>query len=319
MEEDYRLSEAQALYEQACKLDPNKHSAFTHNSLGKLLSYQGHDEEAFREYAKSLSFNPKYDLATINIATTYASLGQVEKAKQYYSQYVNEHPAGTRILEANEYLQYISTEGVGESLNEIANDYLGKVLSLGICIWPKSAMPIKVFIEPGAKVDGCSDAFKDALIHCFDEWANESGDRISWQLSSQEADADIVCQWTSNPREEFKENNIHSQAWTNWHTIPGKNGVRLMNHAIIKICTKNAVSGKPASLQFLKAACLHEVGHALGILAHSPVYEDVMFASEPSSLPTVKLSVRDSATLKRLYEAGDAAQAQTETTFTVKQ
>lgn len=72
LEENHSLSEAQAIYEQARKLDPNKQSAIIHNNLANLLSYGDRRDEAIREYTKSLSFNPKCDLPTINVPSIYA-------------------------------------------------------------------------------------------------------------------------------------------------------------------------------------------------------------------------------------------------------
>jgi predicted Zn-dependent protease len=46
---------------------------------------------------------------------------------------------------------------------------------------------------------------------------------------------------------------------------------------------------------------VHEIGHALGLLGHSPLRDDVMFAilaDEPVQRPTE----RDLATLRRLYK-----------------
>ena len=189
------------------------------------------------------------------------------------------------------------------------NDYLDKVLGTGFFMWPKSAIPIKVFIESGKSVNDYQDSYKDALLSCFDQWAKDSNNRISWQFVPQEDGADIVCAWTDDPKQFYKQNDTHTQAWTNYHSIKGNNGVHLMNHAVINVCTRNARSGEQVSLPFLKASCLHEIGHALGILTHSPVRTDIMFASESQVAPNLQLSARDIATINGLYAACDAQEA----------
>jgi hypothetical protein len=47
--------------------------------------------------------------------------------------------------------------------------------------------------------------------------------------------------------------------------------------------------------------CLHEIGHALGLMGHSTQHNDVMYSSMPLSTNDRSLSERDKNTLKHLY------------------
>ena len=62
----------------------------------------------------------------------------------------------------------------------------------------------------------------------------------------------------------------------------------------------------PQALSFrdgvlITKTCLHEIGHALGMHGHSPNNHDVMFlAATPE--PIAKLSDRDKATIRKIYQ-----------------
>jgi predicted Zn-dependent protease len=51
----------------------------------------------------------------------------------------------------------------------------------------------------------------------------------------------------------------------------------------------------------IKAVALHEIGHSLGLLGHSPVPEDIMYCAEGLAEAPQNLTERDKKTMKLLY------------------
>jgi len=68
----------------------------------------------------------------------------------------------------------------------------------------------------------------------------------------------------------------------------------VLAHRCIIILTPNQPS------KYIKAAALHELGHALGIWGHSSVTSDTLYFSQVSNPPSI--SFRDINTLKRIYQ-----------------
>jgi hypothetical protein len=78
-----------------------------------------------------------------------------------------------------------------------------------------------------------------------------------------------------------------------------RRGNRPMRRARIEIVSR--VMGVHLSEEKLRHVLVHEVGHALGLLGHSPYEADVMFAYVSEEKPQSAPSARDLTTLRRLY------------------
>lgn len=63
-------------------------------------------------------------------------------------------------------------------------------------------------------------------------------------------------------------------------------------------CTIILTPNQPS--KYIKAAALHELGHALGIWGHSLVTSDTLYFSQVANPPSI--SIRDINTLKRVYQ-----------------
>jgi predicted Zn-dependent protease len=76
----------------------------------------------------------------------------------------------------------------------------------------------------------------------------------------------------------------------------------LVQAAEIYILTINRLNGEVLSDPAMKAVCLHELGHALGISGHSPYSNDIMYPTLNFDQVLTNLTERDTATIKRLYQ-----------------
>jgi tetratricopeptide (TPR) repeat protein len=104
-----KYEEAKALYEQACKLDPNLNSGATHGAFGHMYQVMGKYNEAIAELQKALKFDATLPGATYNLGACYANTRQWDKAKIYFSKYVTDNPTGPLVAQAKSALERIET------------------------------------------------------------------------------------------------------------------------------------------------------------------------------------------------------------------
>jgi tetratricopeptide (TPR) repeat protein len=306
LESNGEFAGARSFYEESFKLDPNGSSASAHTDLGRLLRQQGDRQSAVQEYRRALTFDPKCERATEEIAGAYASLAMLDKTRFYYRKYIDDHPNGSDIGLVRECLGLAEIEAGYPGKQGTNGDYLASVLGTGVLVWPASAMPLKVFIADGGVVPGYRDSFRDILISSFDVWTQATGGRISWVLTENPKTADIYCDWTNMgcPNISGETKHEHTQAWDSLYASPvRKGGIAFLDHVSLNIRTIAVLDEKPIDARTVRTACLHEVGHALGIRAHSINDGDAMFVSVDFCPQSP--SGRDIATLRGLYKTVD--------------
>jgi len=177
-------------------------------------------------------------------------------------------------------------------------DYLDDIVEEeGYFNWPKESFPIRVFIKPGEGVPGFRANYPDIVRQSFDQWSMASAGKLSWIEVAAPDKAQIVCDWTGDPRElESGTEAGNTKTYTIFNTQT--------NHGIISRATMSLATRLPDRLltdQEVEKTFLHEVGHAFGLAGHSPLRSDIMFASVSSKQSSI-LTHRDRATINRLYE-----------------
>jgi predicted Zn-dependent protease len=156
-------------------------------------------------------------------------------------------------------------------------------------------MPLKVHIESGDGVAGFDPRFGEILRTAFDEWSKASEGKVTFRFVDNSDDADIRCSWTSDPSQ-FKNRGEGGEAKTLYDPTTGT-----VKTATIAILTVATIGLHKISDNRMRFAALHEVGHALGLIEHSPNPRDIMFfAGWPADIKR-GLTERDRQTILRLY------------------
>lgn len=148
-------------------------------------------------------------------------------------------------------------------------------------------MAVKVLIKSGTGVPDFKPRFEEILREAFAEWESYSGSKIKFSYVT-EGPADITCQFVDNiPKEAPSVAGLTSYQTSAYH----------MDSAIISLKTSCKIT--PLTDEKMRAVCLHEIGHALGLVNHSLDPHDVMY---PYLSVQTDLTVRDIKTMHMLYD-----------------
>ena len=188
----------------------------------------------------------------------------------------------------------------GAARAEDPGDYINN-LGGKVDYWHAEKMPLKVFIAADAKVPNFKPQFKDFFIGACKSWSDASQGKVRFKFVQSEP-FDIYVSWTNDVTQLLQQGELGEASWD---TDP--NG---MYQARIKLLTVSQDGKRPITDQEAKLMCLHELGHSLGLVKHSPYLGDIMNACIDFNYSTpveqLVLSQRDKNTILRLYTEGDA-------------
>ncbi len=293
---------ARAPLEKAAQLAPG--SAAVHCNLGLAYQNSGNLQKATAAYQEALRLHPRMPEATLNLAGCYQCAGKLSLSLAWYQRFLDENPHAPESHQVSDLINLLQTNERNAAASSVIRpeaqakfqDYYIAVTGNGVFRWSQSSLPIKVFVFDGKSVPGFRPEFKDILASAFEEWITASGGRVSYVLVDQPSEADIVCDWTADPSEVKGDG---TQGERGIAQIFAKNNI--INRASIRILTSPVLSATTLSDDDLKKACLHEVGHALGLQGHSTNNHDIMFYTVDTPTVWPVLSRRDKNTILRLY------------------
>jgi len=175
-------------------------------------------------------------------------------------------------------------------------DYLNDVSTDGLYCWPAAKLPVKVFFQPSDGVPSYRDSLPLTLKSCFDEWTAASGGKLGWLEVSDARSADIVVQWASQAQErpEGTEAGL-TRVYGQLNTATNRGIIRRVEMKLLTRLPERELTDLE-----VRKAYLHEVGHAFGIVGHSPNPSDIMYFAVSKRRGT-HLGDRDIATINRLY------------------
>lgn len=289
-----RAYEARACLEKAAYMAPR--SAGIHCNLGLAYQNSGNINKAIGEFETALKLSASMPEAILNLAGCYQSVGDHENAIRWYGKYLEENPKSSQAKQVEDIV-----EALKKSLGKVESDphgpdYYSSISKEGVYRWAAERMPLRIYIEPGHDVQGYSERFDDVLMDAFHEWCKAAGNHISVARVPSQNGADVFCSWTSNPQE-VTVSGTQGERGSARIIAKGNNILR----ATLKILTKPFLEDGNLSDDDLKKACLHEVGHVLGLQGHSNNNHDVMFFTVDTSTVWPVLTKRDKATMARLY------------------
>ncbi len=185
---------------------------------------------------------------------------------------------------------------------KVSVDYLHEACPKMITRWATNRVPLKVYLENDTGVVGYRPQFRQFMIDAFATWVKASEGRLSFSIVDSPNRGNIICRWVSDPSKGHmsgcEQGITHSQVFY-LKSAPNNCMVR---SAEIYILTLYRGNNAQLSDVAMKAVCLHELGHALGISGHSPYRGDMMYATfSPYDIP-LRLTDRDAGTIKLLYQ-----------------
>lgn len=265
-----------------------------------ILRHTDHSKEAAEEYKQVVRLKPDDFRAIKAVASCYSDQGLFKEAVEWYQKYLKANPKAPDFKRTSDLIADLSKEiALQGAVDALGPDYYTSALTGGVPErWPAEKIPLKIYIDAGKNVTGMKNSNVGILAESFKDWIAGSQGRLSYQLVPTAVAANIVCTWTSNHADVSRKGSDDTAGITVLNVgEKGARGVEIQ-HVVIKILTVGKLGQTaPVEDSEMKAVCLHEIGHALG-LGHSPSVQDVMYFLSTNTA----LSDRDRATLLRFYD-----------------
>lgn len=228
----------------------------------------------------------------------YSKTRKVKDAARAYDSYLQLEPNAP---EAEKYRTLVSVlQGQGQNESRPAaggggtasGDYMKEATATGLFRWPDSRMPISVYIEPGTSVPGYRPEFDDVLQHAFREWSTATDGKVKFDLVGKREGAEMTVTWT----DDMHAPELQAEAGKA-SIVQDSEGIK---SAEIQLLTVSPFKDGPVGSELLYNICLHEIGHALGLMGHSPYPDDIMY---PQLSVQTGITPRDAQTLHVVYAA----------------
>lgn len=291
--------------QKSLELDPNQYEALT--NYGFVLSRLGRMDEGIAQLKTALVLEPNKPEPICTMAAMYQASGKIKEAIDEYQLFLTrfpKHEIAANVTSVVKQLQeeYKKEQAVASEAKptDAANDYFGYATYETVAKWQPDKFPLKVYIpseSEAAKIPKFNPQFRTALRNAFDQWAAKSNGTISFTYVPSSAGSNIECTWTDNPSRVSRPSE-GGEARVAYDANKGIDHVQ-----IILLTTTPSATEKQIPVNIMQAASLHEIGHGLGILGHSPDADDVMFCSVPAADQSKGLSERDANTLTHLYRS----------------
>lgn len=278
-------SQALTAYQKALELDPK--SANAHIGCANMMMHLDRQSEAMHIYEKAIAMAPKNEDIWLAWMHACLSSGRLEQWLSLADRFQKELP-DAKALKGTLHFKKSIRQDIKQQKSPVSN-YVDRMISRGVCRWKSSEFPLPVFIAPPLEAKSWKPKFDVILRQAFLDWMSASSNFVSFKIVDTRDKAKIVCQWNDT------QEDIEGEGG---NTLYKRNEDGSLKSALISLHTINAeFPDSPLGSDYLAEVCRHEIGHALGLSAHSDNCGDTMFA-----FPAEKISARDIETLRLLYE-----------------
>ncbi len=151
--------------------------------------------------------------------------------------------------------------------------------------WETARLPLKVYIS-GTVEYARNGLFRNEIKSALRAWREASGGKLNYVITTRFTEADIyfVCQQTADGQWAENITEFHQKMYD-------RVKVCFLEDTLLKLEPKR-----------VRALCLHEIGHALGIMKHSTNNQDAMSLSATDDFhPIVVLTNGDRRIISSLY------------------
>ncbi len=275
-----------------------------HCNMGVTLEKLGQRDQAILHLKKAVSIEPDESGPLSLLASAYQGNGMLKEAILAYREYMRRFPDESDITFVRALIRDLENslaeqQEIEAELNatgkKYPDDYLAYVAHNGKIRWAVDKLPIKIYLARANGVKGFKENYAQILTEAFSEWTTGAGGKLKFAFVNSKDKADVDCYFT----DDFSKVGSPAEGGEA-QTIYAKNeGFR---HCTIVVLTVKGNSDLLPTENEIRAVCLHEIGHTLGLAGHSPNPDDILFCTVPGVDKRPQLTERDLRTLKRLYD-----------------
>lgn len=296
-----RLPEAAERLRKAASLAPRV--GYIQSNLAYVLVKLGKPEEAIPHLKAAVKIQRGNADSVRALSAAYVSVGKLQDATALLDEFSEKHASDPAAAEIASYCKQLHKEltaqGKVEASATSVSDYLAYTTAEeGSVRWEFNRLPLKVFVAPVDRVRGYQPEFANEMQNAFRSWEEATNGKVRFVQAASKEEADLTLTWTDNVRD-LDSPDEGGEARVKF----GSKGV---THSDIFILTHNDLNGRECTPNQVYGVCLHEIGHSLGLLNHSPDAHDIMYFSDRNSTQRPQLSSRDKSTLNLLYETAKA-------------
>lgn len=249
-------------------------------------------EKAASNLEHAIRINPKNVNARYYLAQTYLLQNRISDATDQYNRIIVIAPTSDAATLSQKGLSLImqacsKTDAIASvgDLDKYKDNYLDYVLTGDGDIKKWASFPLSVYVEP--------NKHRDAALKAFKQWQDKSKNLVSFTYVNDPDKAKIVVKFKDK-----LESTSTKESFIAGYSKPQYEGIHL-SKSDITLLTFDPQTKTELDDNFIFATTLHELGHSLGFVGHSPNSNDVMCAS--SETPKVELTTRDINTLNVFY------------------